>query len=483
MLKKKYIILAVFPVVAAMTGCSKLEDFGDTNLNPAGTNTPILGALLTNVISNLGNNISSTRAGLYGQYFSETQYTDVSLYSLPLLNFNSDGGGNEYSGSLYDLQNIRNTNTSKNMSAVAKILQQYTYWTMTDRWGDIPYSEALKGNGTPKFDTQEAIYKGMIQALKEAVGEFDNTSVITGDVLYNGDAGKWKKFANSLRMLMSLRLAKRYPGASEYAATEFKAALSDPAGHISSNEDNLVMRFPGGAPANFKNPWFNTYDGRKDYAESKTMTDILTAFNDNRANIYGGASEVPGSTTPSTVGMPYGLTRAKSEAFTGANPTWAKILRGDHREITDASVIIGASQVLLARAQAADMGWTTENTALLYQQGITASFQQWGLTAPAASYFTQTGVALGAPGTNKDEIAIQRWIAAYPDGIQGWSIWRETGFPVLTPAPDAVNSSKQIPRRYVYGNGEYSTNPDNTKEAATRMGGDTQDTRVWWDKN
>jgi hypothetical protein len=67
--------------------------------------------------------------------------------------------------------------------------------------------------------------------------------------------------------------------------------------------------------------------------------------------------------------------------------------------------------------------------------------------------------------------------------LQGWNIWRKTGFPVLTPAPDAVNSSKQIPRRYTYGQGEYGTNSIEVKAKAAAMpGGDTQDAKVWWDQ-
>jgi hypothetical protein len=467
MLKKKYFLLLIWPLVASLTGCDKMSDFGNTNVNPAATTTPILSALLTNVEAGIGGYASQTRGGLYGQYFSETQYTDVSLYSTPLLAFNA-----EYSGSLYDLQNIINVNTSNNMSVVARILQQYIFWTITDRWGDVPYSEALKGNPNPKYDTQEEIYKGMISTLKTAVTQFDNTSLITGDVIYNGDVASWKKLANSLRMLMALRLSKRYPGASEYAATEFKAALADPAGHITTNAENFTVRYPGG---NFKNPWFNTYNGRKDFAESATMTSLMSSLGDARQTAFG----------TSTVGMPYGLNRAKSEAFTSANPNWSYILDEPYRTESSPTVVVSAAQVLLARAEAADYGWTTDVLQTVYQTGITRSFEQWGLAAPAASYFTQSGVALTAPqgtGANLKQIATQRYIASYPDGLQGWSIWRKTGFPVLTPAPDATNSSKAIPRRYTYGTAEYGSNEAATKVAATRIGGDTQDTKVWWDK-
>lgn len=468
MKKIKYTAILLFATLVGTTSCNKLKDFGNTNNNPNATTTPIVGALLTNVEAGLGGYAAATRGGLYCQYFSETQYTDASLYALPQLEFTGD-----YSGPLYDLQNIINTGTSNNQSAVAKILQSYIFWTITDRWGDVPYTEALQGNATPQYDSQETIYKGLLENLKGAIAQFDNASVITGDIIYGGDVASWKRLANSLRVLMSLRLSNVYPGAGDYAATELKAALSDPAGVIESNAENFTINYPGGP---FKNPWYALYDGRKDYAESATMTGLMGSLNDARQNAFGS----------SNIGVPYGVTRDKATTFTTENPNWAYILAPEYRQENSPLVVVSAAEVYLARAEAADRGWTGEDTKAMYQAGINASFDQWGIAAPAASYFTQAGVVLtAAPGTaaNLKPIAIQRYIATYPDGIQGWSIWRKTGYPVLTPAPDATNSSKQIPTRYTYGQGEYGTNTDAVEAAAGRIpSGDTQDSKVWWDQ-
>lgn len=475
---KKLAWMLGLSAMVVLGACDKMKDFGDTNANPDAINDPILSAFLTQVESGIGTYAANTRGGLYSQLFSETQYTDVSLYSLPQLDY-----GTEYTGILYDIQTIINENSNNNMTQVARILKSYVFWALTDRWGDLPYTEALKGSkGTPKFDTQETIYKGMIAEITDAVAKFDGSAIL-GDVVYNGDVSKWKKFGNSLRMLMSLRLSKVYPGPSDYAATQFKAALADAGGSIATNADNFVVDYPGGAA--FRNPWYNTYDGRKDYAESKTMTDTLNAFGDTRATVYGGSSEAAGSTGSSTVGFPYGLKKSSAEAFASANPTWARILRGDLREEGDPQVVVSAASVLLARAEAADRGWTSENVTTLYQAGITASFEQWGLSVPGG-YFTKANVQLpaaGGTGANIKPIAIQQWIAYYPDGLQAWSNWRRTGYPALTPAPDAVNSSKQIPRRYTYPTTAYGLNGANVKEAVSRLaGGDTQDARIWWDK-
>lgn len=463
---KNFRIFFLLPAALMMFGCSKLNDFGSTNINPNASTTPIVGALMTNVQAGIGGYAATTRPGLYAQYFSETQYTDVSLYSLPQLNFNG-----EYAGNLYDLQNIINQGVSNNQSVVAKILQQYIFWTLTDRWGDIPYSQALSGNATPAFDRQENIYKGMISALKAAVDAFDASSPITGDIIYNGNISRWRKLANTLRMAMALRLSKVYPTASGYAATEFKAALNHPAGSITTNAENFAVNYPGG---NFQNPWFATYNGRKDFGQSAPMVSLMTGLSDNRQQAFG----------TSTTGVPYGVTRAKAEAFTSANTNWSRILRDDLRQDNSTVVVYSAAQAMLARAEAADYGWTTETVSTLYRTGITLSFQQWGLSAPADSYFTQSNVALTSPagtGANLRPIAIQRYIASYPNGLEGWSIWRKTGYPVLTPAPDAVVTTG-IPRRYTYGQTEYATNDAATRAAVQAMGGDEPNTRIWWDK-
>jgi len=478
--------LVVLPLALGLlfTSCKRYSsDFGSTNVDPGVTGSPILSALLTNVEAGLAGYGANTRAALYCQYFSETQYTDVSLYSLPQLNFE-----NEYSGSLYDLQNIINTNTSNNMTQVARILKAYIYAAITDRWGDVPYTQALTGNSTPAFDKQADIYPALIQELTQATAAFNTSSGITGDILFKGNTTKWKKVATSLRMRLALQMSKKFPASSGYAAQQFNAALNDAAGYITDNADNFEVVFPGG---NFRSSWYALYDGRKDFGESNTMTALMASVGDGRQNAFGGLTEDQTVSNndwnqPSSLGVPYGRLRSFVDPWTQNNPGWARVLRGDFRTQSGKVILLSAAEVFLARAEAADRGWTSENMASLYQAGINASFAQWGLAAPAASYFTQSSVALSSPaGTaaNIQKLAIQQYIAGYPDGLRGWNIWRRTGFPVLTPAIDATNSSKQIPRRYTYGQTAYGSNTAAVTAAAGLLpGGDTQDSKIWWDQ-
>ncbi|MES2646639.1 MAG: SusD/RagB family nutrient-binding outer membrane lipoprotein [Bacteroidota bacterium] len=475
--KRKILSLAAMAVLVFASSCNKLEDFGDTNVNPNGVSKPILSALFTNVSVGIPGFATQTRGGYYAQFFSETQYSDASLYAIPQLSFTG-----LYSGSLYDLQNIININESNNLTQAARILKSYIFWTITDSWGDVPYSQALQGGAVPNpvYDKQEDIYKGLLAELTSAVSSFDNTSFLGGDVSsYNGNIAKWKKLGNSLRILIALRTSKKYPSASGEAATAIKAALADPGGVISTNADNYSFSFPGG---NLSSPWYGLYNGRKDVGESATMTALMGTLSDARQTVYG----TDESGAPSTTGVPYGWSRNRVDPWTQANPKWTYVLKPSLRTQTGSVVVIPAAVVTLARAEAADRGWTTENAKVLYETGIKLSFEQWGVAPPSDAYFTQSAVAFSAPvgtGANLKQIATQRYVATYPDGLQAWAEWRRTGFPVLTPAPDALNASKQIPRRYTYATSEYLTNKASVEAAAALLpGGDVQDAKVWWDQ-
>ncbi|HRD57348.1 MAG TPA: SusD/RagB family nutrient-binding outer membrane lipoprotein [Ferruginibacter sp.] len=490
------------------TGCNKLEDFGNTNTNPLGSTNPITAALLTNVESQLGGYAANIRPSLYVQYIAETQYTDASLYAEP----NIDLSGN-YSGPMYDLQSIINRNSdpaqaashlgsgsNANQIAVAKILKSYIIWAVTDRAGDVPYSEALKGaaNLFPAYDKQEDIYTAMFADLEAGIAGFDGGLPVRGDVIFGGDASKWKKFANTLRMHMAMRLSKKFPAAGGFAANQFAAAANDPNGFITSNADNMVLAYPGGAA--YRHPWYDTYNGRSDYALSKTLADILSNMGDGRRNAYGSAGSA----------FPYGLTRDQAVTL----PTsYAKVLADGKRLENSPIVIMSAAYSLLNLAEGIERGWVASGTAgytaqQAYEAGITASFDQWGITgAPAyisganANFTTGTGGGTGV-GTNSfnsipassnattanalERIALQKYLALYPDGIQAWSEWRRTGIPALKPTTLATNSDAgfQIPSRYVYAPNEYSLNLEKVEAAVARIPGgeDVMNAKVWWNQ-
>ena len=458
-----------------------------------------------------GTGTGGTRAAIYAQLISEPQYPDVSTYSLPQLE-----SGGFYSGLMMDCQVIINQNSdpktagiasnsgaNANQIATAKILKAYIMWTLTDKWGDLPYSQALKGAGNlaPAYDKQEDIYKAIFKDCRDAIAGFDGAGAnMKGDIIYGGSQAKWKKLANSIRMVAALRLSKVFPLASDYPAMEFMSAATDPAGYINSNADNFTLPFPGGS---YSNSWYNIYLTRADYAQSKTLGDVLAALGDNRQAAFG---------TNAGATFPYGLTRAQAVAFdasTGGN--YSRVLAASYRTENSPGVLFSASTVLLAAAEAAiptgsgGLGWITGSAQALYDAGVTASFGQWGITMSAgylttgpANYASGPG-ATGNVGANTygsipatqnaatitpmARIALQYWLAAYPNGNEAWANWRRTGVPNIKGTLFATNSGGQIPRRYVYGVSEYGTNPVQLAIAVGRLtGGDTQDSRIWWDK-
>lgn len=474
--------------VTAMSGslifassCDKV-DFGDTNVNPNATTEPITSALLTQALSSIGatswgDGLSSI-AGYYSQFYTETQYTETSRYAK--LTANWDG---LYAGYLYDLQNIINYNSdpataekavlngsNANQIATARIAKAYFFWQITDLWGDIPYFEALKGGqGRIPYDPQEAIYADLMKELREAVDQFDNGLAVKGDILFSGNIAAWKRFANSIRLQMALQISK---GDANLGKTEFVSALSHPAGVIDDNSENAALAYPGG---NYLNP-FNSYYNvtkRDDFGVTSSILDRMNGNGDLRNS----------KVASSTVGFPYGLTRDAAVAFSNSNTNFARPMAAGNTPSTASVPVVTAAHVYLARAEAAQLGWTSENVEEMYEAGIAASWAEFGINNPGslANYLADADINLGS-GSVPEKIAIQRWFAYYPNGWKAWNITRKNGFPALAPAPGLAS----IPVRFNYGTNEPQLNPENYAAAAAKFSANGEENSmyapVWWDK-
>lgn len=95
---------------------------------------------------------------------------------------------------------------------IGKILKAYVYLTVVDLYGDVPYSEALKGDEgilNPKVDGGASVYTACIALLNEAKADLANTAGtgIARDIFYNGSRTKWTTLANSLELKAQLNLA------------------------------------------------------------------------------------------------------------------------------------------------------------------------------------------------------------------------------------------------------------------------------------
>ncbi len=96
-------------------------------------------------------------------------------------------------------------------SGVGRILKAYTYVTLVDIFGDVPFSEASKGNlqiFNPKADPGKDIYTECFKILDEAIVLLDKTPSVglTRDIYYGSDRTKWTALANTLKLKMYLNL-------------------------------------------------------------------------------------------------------------------------------------------------------------------------------------------------------------------------------------------------------------------------------------
>lgn len=474
--------LVKYSVMLLMAGsffssCKKPNDFGDLNVNPNGAPAAPTSALLTNVLSGLGGVPSNTNQGFYVQYYTELQYPGNALYQQTAVSW--DGF---YAGSLEDLQNIITISTNNpsfaglsgnpiNQIQIARILKVYTFSVLADRYGDIPYSKALTGSTQVPYDKQKDIYNDFFKELTSAVSSFQNSGTpVKGDIVYNGDISKWKKFANSLRLIYAMRLSKVDPATGK---TQFMAALNEAGGYITSNADNFTLTYANG----FSNPYYNLASASQ-FGIAKTLADTLNKYSDPRTPLYGQA--VGGKVK----GVLYGLNRGNSLTWLSANTDFSQAFDDSFKGINSPIVILPAAYIDLIRSEAAlDPTYSSgENAFALFQKGIQDSWAQWGATGVIGTYLSNLGIA---SSVTKSQVQLQLWLALYGTTQNAWNEWRRTGVPALNPAPDAVNLTKTIPRRYAYPSTEVNINTEAYNAAIASFpysGTDVHNNRVWWDK-
>ncbi|MBC8034492.1 MAG: SusD/RagB family nutrient-binding outer membrane lipoprotein, partial [Chitinophagaceae bacterium] len=391
-----------------------------------------------------------------------------------------------YTGPLFDLQTIINYNNSGNASAtgngskdnqiaVARILKAWYFLNLTDRYGDIPYSQALKGDEafSPVYDKQQDIYTGLFKELTEAVAQINESdSKVVGDVMLNGDMAAWKRFANTLRMVMGLRLSKVDAAKGK---AEYTAALT--AGVITANAQNIIYKFVTGDPNNY-NPWYNNYSVsfRNDYAISTTVTDYMAPKNDPRLPVY--AEVLAG-------GVVKGLAPGRNVAVN--IPAAYSRIGSYFRSQGSPLVLLSYAQVLFMKAEAAKIGYTAGGDAeaeMNYKEAIKQSWMQYGVFAQAAydTYIALPAIAYNAAEGYK-KIMTEKWVHGYLNhSWEAWNDWRRTGFPVLTPAADAVDA-RGIPLRLGYPANESTLNGSNYNAAVANLGGkDDNYGKMWWAK-
>lgn len=490
-MKSKNFIKLTFLVAVLTFSCT--GDFEEINTNPNNPSSTQPNLLLAGVERDVINGVLSETWGIGNvvvQHTAKNQFVNEDRYLW--------GELNTIWYTVYD--NMRDVNhivslaresKQANYEGVGLILRSWMFSLATDAYGDIPYAEAIKGKEGvyfPKYDTQEEIYKGILDELEQANAKLAGAINITGDIIYGGDVSKWRKLANSLRLRYLMRISDRMD-----VSAAMSAILSDPDGHpvFSGNDDHAVYSFTQNAPDQF--PLFSSRIGSfNEFRASKTLVDKLSALSDSRLYVFyrpTPETEVTETTSDDEyVGIPNGMDDVSALTYNGGPEFQSRIGSLFYERANTAEGLAVAKGVIMSYpelqfilAEAREKGLITSGTAQeYYERGIAASFDYFG--APVdAGYFAQADVAYSGTTEEKlEKIGIQKWISLYFHGLEAWFDWRRSGYPLLAPSVDNQNDDK-IPVRFIYPIIEQSLNADNRAAAVSRQGADDLNSRVWWD--
>jgi hypothetical protein len=387
-----------------------------------------------------------------------------------------------YSGPLMDLQEIQNyykrypSQTNPNMIAVSEILKSWIFHILTDVYGDIPYSQALKGDEIPKpvFDQGKDVYAGILTNLKTQISTLQSASSnpVRGDIIANGDINQWIRIANALRIRIALRMIDAQPDASKTILLE--AAQNT----LTSGSQNAFFPYDLTASTN-RFPYNDVERALVEFAVSGTLVDYMKSVDDPRLAIYARPNETDGV----YLGKVYG-TEANAPTMPGLSKPGVQAYAGNAKGymITYAEIAFALAE---ASARGINVGGSAEEW---YTKGINASMTQWGITnqEEVASYLNKVPYVAE---DWKNVIGTQKWLALYMQGIQGWMERlrldnKQPGGADLFIAPASGSLDPQVtflPNRLKYPAITRSSNADNSKVAADRIGGDTQATKNWWD--
>ncbi len=494
---KKYskIIISFLAFLVILSSCETV-DFGDTNDNLNGPKEVNTAAMLSGAQRRFATNYGRAYRNipaLYVQYQAQPSYQDESRYSLTAYGWNG-----YYVQTLNNLKLIidkandpefsqtsafTSVGSKNNQIGVAKIMKVLIFKRITDVYGDIPYAEALNiDNLTPSYTPQEEIYKDFVKKLKEARDMLSpNENAVSGDLIYGGDPSKWKKFANSLLLSVAIQMSKRFPQSGEFAATAFKEALSNSAGVIESLSDEAWFRYKN--KSSLVNPWSQNRGADYNLAEffvgalkGETTDKYSGNSMDARLNVFSDDTSLPG--------LPFGLL-----SYADVSGDFASI--SSHVAGPEAPLSwMTSAYTYLNRAEAAELGWTSEDKKEMLEKGIRASYQSLSTVyevdlSDVEDDFVTTRLSdiETAEGGFKQVLGEEKWVCLFTDVFQSWAEWRRTGYPVLAPSPAPLNGGG-IPRRYLYPTSEQNLNKANysTGVAALAPAKDDNESRFWWDK-
>ncbi len=497
----KKLIFLIPILIIGLAACESVNFDDDINADDDAVTDPttesLLAAAMNDFFTLTGRNYY-LKPLLYVQYESQYVYTAEMCYGVI-----QGAWGAWYVNNLNNLQAIIQINSQEdvpplvrsfgypaNQIGVSKIFSSFIWKRVTDTYGPIPYKKALNDSVlTPPYTPQEEIYKDLVETIRAGRDMLEPSRLgPTGDVVYGGGVEEWAKFANSLLMSIAIQMSEVNPNAPQV----FNEALNHPAGYIDEIGEELWYNYQ--KINGIQNPI--SAIRRPDYNLANTLVDAMKGLSDDRNStadpvfssdtfdsrliLY--AATDTGATLP---GRPYGI--APNGDDLGPYSQISK-------DMTDAGKplhYMTAAYTFLNRAEAAALGWTTENAALLLEKAIIMSYKtldaHYGssLSSEAAAFAAaRVADAATAPGGILQVIREEKWISLFPRSFQPWAEYRRTGVPGLIPAECAKNAKGNVPNRYIYPSSEPGTNSKAYEEGVQMLSPaeDAYFPLFWWNE-
>ncbi len=567
----KKLNIIIITILVGLSACT--DKFAEINTNPNATNSIDPAYLFTTsqrrgAMDDRVYYYTRGMACFETQMYANTNYTKEHCTDRYQFNgaWNGTLWGAAYAGDasktylsyVAEAEKIAQKNGWYNKEATCAIWKSFLFLQLTDVFGDIPYSEAFNDLiDYPKYDTQENIYSGIYTKLKESNTKLDATKgngMGNADLFYGGDYGAWKRFSNSVRLRMAMRISNVNP---TLAKTWFDETMADAAGLMINNSQSCRLKTDPAGPQgihsdnpikvmanafdwyrisefmvntlntlqdprmfNFAEPTKKYLDAMKgicsDLEKNTALFNTLTFAEQEKVsyfakegssfiNVYAQgrsftdeidaiiARVLPARVTEVNRNIKYrGVRNGQSiESLTsmqsklGEYSDLSQYLRQNNYQTN----LFVFPEVCFLLAEANLNGWTTPKTAEEhYNDGIRAAMQLYEVPETEITTYLAGAAkykSLGTKAQRLEQIILQKYLGNYTDGFEAYADLRRTGYPQILPIDyvTSVADEMGLPRRWKYPSDEHLLNKDNVIEAANRMGGDYQQSRMWWDKN
>lgn len=403
-----------------------------------------------------------------------------------------------YYNTLYDLTVVERKAIESNepyYRAAAMIVKASLFQGLVDIYGNVPYSQAFNpAISTPIYDNGQSIYDDLQLKLDEATEMIKDITVTatspikTTDIMFHGDASKWVKLANTLKLRLLIRQSQ-VPGFNP--AAEIAKIQANGFGFLGSGESASVN--PGYLnDVGKQSPFYGAYGFLPDGTAASSIEranasiiNVLKSNNDPRLGYFFRPAVSPVSSSNPYAGNVYGSPPTSSSGPTGGTRL-STVGEGLARTAFQDQWILSSVESMFLQAEAIQRGWLPGSAQAAYESAVRESFKWLGVpnaTSAADAYLASATNADWASASNKVSLIVsQKYIALCGiDPLEAWSDHRRLGVPAVSTiiSADPVKISNVLPVRLLYPASEYAVNSANV----LAQGSINQFTSfIFWDK-